>query len=239
LAGWLECSLIQRARAAGHLEVHRHALRDYALDLHGQVDDYPYGGGAGMVLKPEPIFRAVEAVREQLAAAGITPPGPVILLTPQGTVFSQAKARELAAYPQVTLICGRYEGVDERVRQALVTEELSIGDYIVMGGELPAMVVMDAVARLVPGVLGDAESPAEESFSDGLLEYPHYTRPAEFRGLAVPEVLLSGHHERIRLWRRLQRLQRTLARRPKLLADVSLTAEDRRLLARILGGEER
>ena len=193
------------------------------------VDDYPYGGGAGMVLKPEPLSAAIEALR---STAG--EPGLVVLLTPQGERFSQAMAQELATARRLILVCGRYEGVDERVRQHLVDREVSVGDYVVTGGELPAMVVVDAVARLAPGVLGDEESAAEESFSEPLLEYPQYTRPAEYRGWRVPEELVAGHHERVRLWRRMQQLQRTLQRRPDLLNGLRLSEEDRRLLARIL-----
>ncbi|HIE51394.1 MAG TPA: tRNA (guanosine(37)-N1)-methyltransferase TrmD [Armatimonadetes bacterium] len=230
-AGWLDSSIIQRARAAGKIEIALHALRNFAPDKHRMIDDYPYGGGRGMVLKPEPIFRAVEYCLTQ-ARPGLKPE--IILLTPQGQVFTQSVAQELATCPHLIFICGRYEGVDERVREHLVTWELSIGDYVLIGGEIPAMVVMEAVARLVPGVVGTYASTEDESFSNGLLEYPHYTRPAEFRGWKVPDILLSGHHERVRLWRHLQRLKRTLERRPELLTQRRLTREERRLLVRIL-----
>jgi tRNA (guanine37-N1)-methyltransferase len=231
-AGWLDSSIIGRARAEGLLVINVWDLRDFATDKHRMVDDYPYGGGAGMVLKPEPLFRAVETLLQQAAAEGRPAPEEIILLTPQGRPLTQAVARELASASALLLLCGRYEGVDERVREGLVTQELSIGDYVLTGGELPAMVVMEAVARLLPGVLGDEGSAQDESFTERLLEYPHYTRPATFRDRTVPEVLLSGHHEHIRLWRRQQSLLRTLERRPDLLAQHVLTEEDRRLLAR-------
>ncbi|NUP98884.1 MAG: tRNA (guanosine(37)-N1)-methyltransferase TrmD [Armatimonadetes bacterium] len=227
--GWREASILARGQEAGAIEIAVHDLRDWATDRHRTLDDYPYGGGAGMVLKVEPLAAAIEAV------SALTPePAEVILLTPQGEVFDQALARELARRPRLVLVCGRYEGVDERVREHLVTREVSIGDFVVTGGELPAMVVVDAVARLVPGVLGAAESAEDESFSEPLLEYPQYTRPVEFKGWRVPGELLSGHHERVRLWRRMQQLQRTLERRPDLLSRRRLTNEDRRLLARLL-----
>jgi tRNA (guanine37-N1)-methyltransferase len=233
-AGWLDSSIIGRARAEGLLVINVWDLRDFATDKHRMVDDYPYGGGAGMVLKPEPLFRAVETLLQQAAAEGRPAPEEIILLTPQGRPLTQAVARELASASALLLLCGRYEGVDERVREGLVTQELSIGDYVLTGGELPAMVVMEAVARLLPGVLGDEGSAQDESFTERLLEYPHYTRPATFRDRTVPEVLLSGHHEHIRLWRRQQSLLRTLERRPDLLAQHVLTEEDRRLLARVV-----
>jgi tRNA (guanine37-N1)-methyltransferase len=196
-----------RGMAAGLISLRIHNLREYTHDRHRQVDDVPYGGGAGMVLKPEPIFEAVRA------RAGT---GPVILLSPQGQLLNQAIVRELATHNDLYLICGRYEGVDERVSAHLVTMELSIGDYVLTGGELPAMVVIDAVSRLVAGVLGSAESAKDESFAEHLLEYPHYTRPAVFEGHAVPEVLLSGHHAEIERWRREQAGERTRRRRPDL-----------------------
>jgi tRNA (guanine37-N1)-methyltransferase len=195
--------------AAGRISLRIHNLRDYTHDRHRQVDDVPYGGGAGMVLKPEPIFEAVRAREGK---------GPVILLSPQGERLSQAVVRQLATHDDLYLICGRYEGVDERVAAHLVDRELSIGDYILTGGELAAMVVVDAVSRLVAGVLGSEESPLDESFAEGLLEYPHYTRPPVFEGHAVPEVLLSGHHAEIERWRREQAAERTRRRRPDLLA---------------------
>ncbi|MBI2300557.1 MAG: tRNA (guanosine(37)-N1)-methyltransferase TrmD [Armatimonadetes bacterium] len=227
--GWRSHSILARGQAAGHLQIEVHDLRDYTHDRYRQIDDYPYGGGAGMVLKVEPLAEALDAVR------GMAPEEPeVVLLTPQGEPFVQATARELSALPRLVLVCGRYEGVDERVREHLVTREISIGDYVLTGGEVPAMAVVDAVARLVRGVLGDDASPEEESFSEPLLEYPQYTRPAEFHGWRVPAELLSGHHERVRLWRRMERLRRTLARRPELLRRASVSEEDRRLLARIV-----
>ena len=197
-----------RGLASGLVTLRLHNLRDYTHDRHRQVDDVPYGGGAGMVLKPEPIFEAVRA------RAG---KGPVILLTPQGQLLNQGLVRELAGHDDLYLICGRYEGVDERVATHLVDKEVSIGDYVLTGGELPAMVVIDAVGRLVAGVLGSEESPKDESFDQHLLEYPHYTRPAEFEGHAVPEVLRSGHHAEIERWRRAQATERTRRRRPDLI----------------------
>lgn len=237
-AGWKDASIIHRAQRAGLLEIYLWDLRDYALDRHRTVDDYPYGGGAGMVLKPEPLFRAIETLLQQAEAEGRPAPDDIILLSPQGSLLTQALVRELASASALLLLCGRYEGVDERVRERWVTREISIGDYVLAGGELPAMVVMEAVARLIPGVLGDAASSQEESFTERLLEYPHYTRPATFRGQTVPAVLLSGHHEHIRLWRRQQSLLRTLKRRPDLLMQHVLTEEDRRLLARAGKGEQ-
>ena len=208
--GPLSSGVTGRGMAAGRISLRIHNLRDYTHDRHRQVDDVPYGGGAGMVLKPEPIFEAVRAREGK---------GPVILLSPQGERLSQAVVRELASHQDLYLICGRYEGVDERVAAHLVNRELSIGDYILTGGELPAMVIVDAVSRLVPGVLGSEESPRDESFAEGLLEYPHYTRPPVFEGHAVPEVLLSGHHAEIDGWRREQAAERTRRRRPDLLPN--------------------
>jgi tRNA (guanine37-N1)-methyltransferase len=222
-------SILKRAMEQGLLTIALHNIRDYATDKHHVTDDYPYGGGAGMVMKPEPIFTAVEAVLSQSAICDLQSAIPIILLSPQGRLFTQAVAQELAAHPRLALLCGHYEGVDERVRQHLATDEISIGDYVLTGGELPAMVVMDAVVRLVPGVL-DAASPLEESHASGLLEYPHYTRPPEFRGWAVPEILLSGHHAAIARWRRQETLRRTRQRRPDLLARATLTAADRKFL---------
>jgi tRNA (guanine37-N1)-methyltransferase len=206
--GPLSAGVTGRGLAAGLLTLRVHNLRDYTHDRHRQVDDVPYGGGAGMVLKPEPIFEAVRAR---------TGKGPVILLSPQGDPLTQHLVRDLAANDDLYLICGRYEGVDERVAMHLVDREVSIGDYVLTGGELPAMVLIDAVGRLVSGVLGSEESPKDESFADQLLEYPHYTRPAVFEGHAVPEVLLSGHHAEIERWRRAQASERTRRRRPDLL----------------------
>ncbi len=206
--GPLSAGVTGRGLASGLVTLRLHNLRDYTHDRHRQVDDVPYGGGAGMVLKPEPIFEAVRA------RAG---KGPVILLTPQGELLNQGLVRELAGHDDLYLICGRYEGVDERVATHLVDKEISIGDYVLTGGELPAMVVIDAVSRLVAGVLGSEESPKDESFDQHLLEYPHYTRPAEFEGHPVPEVLRSGHHAEIERWRRAQAAERTRRRRPDLL----------------------
>ncbi len=233
LRPFLAESILARAIDRDLIQVHVHDMRAYAGGRHAVTDDYPYGGGGGMVLKPEPIFRAVEAV---LAEDQSRPPGPIILLTPQGRVLTQAVVQELAGHPRLILVCGHYEGVDERVRQHLVTDEISIGDYVLTGGELPALVVVDAVARLVPGVLGDEEAPAQDSHSTGLLEYPHYTRPAGFRGWRVPAVLLSGHHGAVARWRRQQALRRTWERRPDLLRQAPLTDEDRRFLAELAAG---
>ncbi len=242
----LQESILKRAIEAGLLDVRVHNIRDYTTDKHRVTDDYPYGGGGGMVMKPEPIFEAVETVlanaksqrsNSKLQSSNPTPakravqfPIPIILLTPQGRVFNQAIARELALHERIALICGRYEGVDERVREHLATDEISIGDYVLTGGELAALVIVDAVSRLLSGVLGDAGAPADDSHAEGLLEYPHYTRPPEFRGWAVPDVLLSGHHAEIDRWRRRQSLLRTLRRRPDLLARAALTEEERRWL---------
>ncbi len=219
--------VVGRARAAGLLDVVVHNLRDYTSDRHHVVDDVPFGGGPGMVMKPEPFFAALAGIRERRGT-----PDAVLLLTPAGERFSQAGARRLASLGHLVLLCGRYEGIDERVRDALATEEISIGDYVLSGGEVPALVVIDAVARLVPGVVGDDQSVEADSFTRGLLDYPHYTRPAEFDGRKVPEVLLSGHHGEIRRWRRETALQRTVARRPDLLAGAALDADEREWLKR-------
>jgi tRNA (guanine37-N1)-methyltransferase len=216
----LEASILGRAVAEGHVALTLHDLRQYADDKHRTVDDTPYGGGPGMVLKPEPVVRAIEAVRGD--------DGHVILMAPQGRPFTQAEARRLAALPHLVLVAGHYEGVDERVR-AFVDEEISIGDYVLTGGELPMLVVVDAVVRLLPGVLRPGAT-EDDSFADGLLEYPQYTRPRVFRGMAVPDVLLSGDHAAIRRWRREMSLRRTWERRPDLLRDARLTAEDRLFL---------
>jgi tRNA (guanine37-N1)-methyltransferase len=216
-------SLLGRAQASGALEVRVHDLRAATTDPHRSVDDAPFGGGAGMVLMPEPVFAAVEAV---------DPPRPLLYLSPAGRPFDQAMARSLAEAEGFSLLCGRYEGVDERIRDHLVDGELSIGDYVLGGGEVAAMVVLEAVGRLVPGVMGNDASADDESFTDGLLEYPHYTRPAEFRGWAVPDVLRSGDHGRVARWRRAQALARTRQRRPDLLeARGGLTEEEQALLA--------
>ena len=223
-------SMVKRAQERGLVAIGVHDLRRFTTDRHKVVDDSPFGGGSGMVMKPEPIFAGVEALR---CAPDAGCAEEVILLSPAGEVFDQARAAELARRDHIILICGHYEGVDERVREGLGARALSIGDYVLTGGELPAMVVVDAVVRLLPGVLGAEEATASDSFADGLLEYPQYTRPAEFRGMRVPEVLLGGHHEQIRLWRREQSLRRTLRERPELLAKAHLAAEDLQLLERI------
>jgi len=217
--GVLDESMLRVARERGAVEIRIVDLRDYTEGRHRVADDYPFGGGGGMVLKPEPLFGAVEALRG--------PASRVVLLCPQGPTFTQATAERLASAVHLVLLCGHYEGVDERVREQLVDEELSIGDYVLTGGELAAMVVLDAVVRLVPGVLGDPGGAARESFAAGRLDYPQYTRPAEFRGWRVPEVLLSGDHGRIAQWRRREALRRTVARRPDLLAVVAMTREER------------
>ncbi len=208
-------SILKRAIDHGLVSMNIHNIRDYTHDKHHTVDDYAYGGGAGMILKPEPIFEAVESIKSNIKPE--IGELPVILLTPQGRLFSQQIAQELSAYSHLILICGRYEGVDERVREHLVTEEISIGDYVLSGGELAAMVVVDTVVRLLPGVLGSEASLMEDSHVDGLLEYPQYTRPVEYRGWSVPGVLLSGNHAQIAKWRREQSIQRTSERRPELL----------------------
>lgn len=219
--------VVGRARTAGILDIVVHNLRDFTTDKHHVVDDVPFGGGPGMVMKPEPFFAALSAIR---ATRGT--PGAVILMSPAGERFTQQGARRLAGVEHFVLLCGRYEGIDERVREALATEEMSIGDYVLSGGEVPALVVIDAVARLVPGVVGDDQSVEADSFTRGLLDYPHYTRPAEYDGRPVPEVLLSGHHAEIRRWRRETALQRTKERRPDLLATAALDADEREWLKR-------
>lgn len=244
--GPLEESILKRAQESGRLSVALHNVRDYATDKHHVTDDAPYGGGGGMVMKPEPIFAAVEAILpppspsrqpggEREGGAGV----PIILLSPQGRLFTQAIAAELSHHQRILLICGRYEGVDERVRQVLASDEISIGDYVLTGGELAAMVIIDAVTRLLPGVLGDPGAVFEDSHARGLLEGPHYTRPAVFRGWEVPEVLRSGDHAVVARWRREQALRRTFERRPDLLADLlaraDLTPQDQEFLARLMG----
>ena len=212
--------VVGRARTRGVLDVRIHDLRDHTEDRHRTVDDVPYGGGPGMVMKPEPLFRAVEA-----AVADTVSPAPIVLMTPQGERLTHDVATRLSRLERIVVICGRYEGVDERVSEALVTDEISIGDYVLSGGELPALVLVDAVARFVPGVVGDAESVVTESFAGGLLDHPHYTRPAVFRGLAVPDVLVSGNHGEIERWRARERVRRTEKRRPDLLAARHETGE--------------
>jgi len=213
--GPLQQSIVRRAQEAGAVEIEVHDLRAFAADKHRQIDDYPFGGGAGMVLKPEPLFRAVEAIREAHGE-----PDEVIYLTPDGEPFDQPMANRLSMDEHLVLIAGHYKGIDQRVRNALVTTEISIGDYVLSGGELPALVLVDAVVRLLPGVLGDASSALTDSFQDDLLDAPVYTRPAEFRGMDVPEVLRSGDHARIEAWRDEKRLEKTRDRRPDLLPDL-------------------
>jgi len=220
----LRCSIVKKAIDRGVVEVHLYNIRDYAEDRHRMTDDAPYGGGGGMVMKVEPIDRALNAV--PLIGDDV----PIVLLTPQGAPFNNAMAKELAGHEQIVMVCGRYEGVDERVRQHLINREISIGDYILTGGELSALVVLDAVSRFVPGVLGNSESASTDSFSDGLLEYPHYTRPPEYRGWKVPDVLLSGNHRDIEEWKRRESVIRTGIKRPDLIAEASLTEKDRRHL---------
>jgi len=224
--GIFDLGIMKRAIDQKLVSIGVHNIRDYTHDKHHTADDYPYGGGAGMVLKPEPIFEAVEAIEKEEGT-------PIILLSPQGRLFTQGVAQELARHKQLILICGHYEGVDERVREHLASDEISIGDYVLSGGELAAMVIIDSVFRLVPGVLGSEASPQEDSHVGGLLEYPHYTRPPDYRGWPVPEVLLSGNHAQISRWRREQAIRRTLKRRPELLARAELSSQEERLLERL------
>src|SRR5512144_608526 len=227
---YLESSILQRARQRGLIDVRLHNIRDYTHDKHHTTDDTPYGGGGGMVMKPEPVFEAVESVLGIAGAQAQPTRVPVILLTPQGRVFTQRLAEELSTYERIALLCGRYEGVDERIREHLVTDEISIGDYVLTGGELPALMVIDAVSRLIPGVLGDPTGAQYDSHSMGLLEYPHYTKPPEFRGWKVPDVLLSGDHAKINKWRREQALSRTLHKRPDMLEKADLSEADKKFL---------
>jgi tRNA (guanine37-N1)-methyltransferase len=236
---YLQASILQRASQRNLVEVRLHNIRDWTYDKHHITDDEPYGGGGGMVMKPEPVFAAVEGV------LGVPPACPVILLTPQGRSFTQKVAFELAALDQnpanerrLALICGRYEGVDERIRLHLATDEISIGDFVLTGGELAALMIVDAVSRLIPGVLGDPDGAIDDSHASGLLEYPHYTRPAEFRGWQAPETLLSGDHARIARWRREQALLRTWQRRPDLLANAPLSEQDRRFLESLVENKD-
>ncbi len=222
-------SILKRAQERGLLSIDLHNIRDATSDKHHVVDDYPYGGGAGMVMKPEPIFHAIEAVHQG---------GPIIYLTPQGRLFNQQIARELSVEPRITLLCGHYEGIDERICQHLVTDEISIGDYVLTGGELAAMIVVDAVSRLMPGVLTEG-STEEESHSNHLLEYPQYTRPPEFRGWRIPDMLLSGHHENIARWRRKEAIKRTRQRRPDLYAQLDLSSKADKKLLKELHDEEK
>lgn len=216
-----DCSLLKKAREKGLVEIRLHNIRDYTEDRHRMTDDAPYGGGGGMVMKVEPVEKALQAVVQDRNRAL------VVLLTPQGETFRHRIAEEMAAYEQIVLLCGHYEGFDERIRKYLADREISIGDYVLTGGELSAMVILDAVARLIPGVLGNSESVTYDSFAKGLLEYPHYTRPAEYRGWKVPDILLSGNHREIDLWRRRESLKRTWERRPDLLEETELYNEDR------------
>lgn len=227
LQPYLDASILQRAIQNNLLEVYLHDIRSWTTDKHHVTDDTPFGGGGGMVMKPEPIFAAVEDV------LGSPPACPVILLTPQGRTYTQQIAQELSAHPRIALLCGRYEGVDERVREHLVTDEISIGDYVLTGGEIPALLLIDSIARLIPGALGDPDGARDDSFASGLLEYPHYTRPAEFRGWRVPAVLLSGNHAKIERWRRDQALLRTHRRRPDLLDRFELNKKDREFLKKL------
>jgi len=225
---YLSESILKRAVERGIVELRIHQLRDYTTDKHRTVDDYPYGGGPGMVMKPEPFFSAVRSVQ----ADGIETL--TIMMSPQGEPFNQEMASELSGEERRLLfLCGRYEAVDERVRDSLVDREVSIGDYVLTGGELPALVIIDSIVRLLPGAVGDSSSVKEESFSWGILDYPHYTRPPEFEGMRVPDVLLSGNHKEILIWRRKEALRRTLLRRPELIGRTLLTDEDHRLLTEI------
>ena len=252
---YLETSIIKRARERDLINVRVHNIRDYTHDKHHMTDDTPYGGGGGMVMKPEPVFEAIESVlglnasfdpstssgqryslEEHSASAQGETQGkpdsniPIILLTPQGRVFDQSIAQELSQHPRIALLCGRYEGIDERIREHLVTDEISIGDYVLTGGELPALILIDAIARLLPDVLGDPTGAQDDSHAMGLLEYPHYTRPPEFRGWKIPDVLLSGAHAKIDKWRREQALLRTFNKRPDMLEKADLSKEDRKFI---------
>jgi tRNA (guanine37-N1)-methyltransferase len=227
---YLESSILQRARQRGLIEVRLHNIRDYTHDRHHTTDDTPYGGGGGMVMKPEPVFEAIESVLGDTLAQPQPTPVPVILLTPQGRVFTQRVAEELSQHRRIALLCGRYEGVDERIREHLVTDEISVGDYVLTGGELPALLLIDAISRLLPGVLGDPTGAQDDSHSMGLLEYPHYTKPSEFRGWKVPDVLLSGDHGKIETWRREQALQRTFKKRPDMLEKAQLSEKDKKFV---------
>ena len=215
----LQAGILKRAQARDLLTVNVHNLRDFTTDRHQTVDDYPYGGGAGMILKPEPLFAAIRKLRPESTTR-------IIYLTPQGMPFNQSLAEAFSLESHLILICGRYKGIDERVRMKLVTDEISIGDYVLSGGEIPALVLVDAIGRVLPRALGNYESAQEDSFSQGLLDCPHYTRPAEFEGMQVPDILLSGHHEKITVWQHQQSLKRTAERRPELLKNVELSAED-------------
>ena len=227
--------IFKRAVENGLVSLRTHDIRDYTHDKHHVTDDYPYGGGCGMVMKPEPIFEAVASVKTGIENKDV----PVILLSPQGRLFSQKIARELSGHENLIFVCGHYEGVDERVAGHLATDEISIGDYVLTGGEIPAMVVIDAVVRLIPGVLGSDDSSLDDSHVHGLLEYPQYTRPAEYRGMSVPEVLLSGNHARIAKWRREQIIRRTLERRPDLLDKADLSREEKKYAEELMTDQSR
>ncbi|NHN28407.1 tRNA (guanosine(37)-N1)-methyltransferase TrmD [Paenibacillus agricola] len=227
--GVFSASILGKARDKGLVELNTIDFREFSNNKHNTVDDYPYGGGGGMVLKAEPIFSAVESLVD-LQLEGESQPR-IILMCPQGEPYTQRKAEELAKEQHLIFICGHYEGYDERIREHLVTDEISIGDYVLTGGELPAMAVIDSVVRLLPGVLGNESSASEDSFSTGLLEYPHYTRPVQFRDWQVPDILVSGHHANIAIWRRQQSLLRTWSKRPELLKDASLTPKEQLWLA--------
>ncbi len=231
LLPYFETSILKRAQMRNLIEIHVHNIRDWTYDRHHTTDDMPFGGGGGMIIKPEPVFTAVEAI------LGLATDCPVILLTPQGRLLNQKIVQELAREPHIALISGRYEGFDERIRQHLATDEISIGDYVLTGGELPALTIIDSVARLIPGVLGDPEGASQDSHASGLLEYPHYTRPAEFRNWCVPEILVSGDHKRVNEWRREQSILRTWQRRPDLLVKIKLSAGDYKILAEIQARE--
>lgn len=218
-------SILKRAQAQGLIDIQVHNIRDYTTDKHRMTDDTPFGGGSGMVMKVEPLVAAIEAIN--------TEKGPVILMTPQGRPLTQTVVEKLAHLERISLVCGRYEGFDERVRELVITDEISVGDYVLTGGELPAMLIVDAVARLIPGVLGANASAEQDSHSTGLLEHPHYTRPVEFRGLRVPDVLQEGHHAKIERWRRQESLRRTWQRRPDLLLTADLSEEDQWFLAHL------
>jgi tRNA (guanine37-N1)-methyltransferase len=226
--------VVGRAIDRGIIDVRVHDLRDFTTDRHRVVDDAPFGGGPGMVMKPEPFFRAVEHIRAERGQ-----PSVVVLPTPQGRVFSHEVARQMSRLDHVVVLCGRYEGIDDRVRTLLATDEVSIGDYVLSGGELPALVILDAVARLVPGTVGDEQSVEQDSFVRGVLDCPHYTRPAEFCGEAVPAVLLSGHHADVRRWRKREALARTLVRRPDLLAGATLDDEEQEILSELVTQREK
>jgi tRNA (guanine37-N1)-methyltransferase len=238
---YLDNSIMKRARERGLIDVRVHNIRDYTHDKHHTTDDTPYGGGGGMVMKPEPIFEAIESVLSEVEGQGVVESQPfdaaqgesnipIILLTPQGRVFNQGIAQELSQHKRIVLLCGRYEGIDERIREHLVTDEISIGDYVLTGGELPALILIDAISRLLPDVLGDPTGAEDDSHAMGLLEYPHYTRPPEFRGWKVPDVLLTGAHAKIDKWRREQALLRTMKRRPDIFEKAELTKADLKFL---------